>query len=112
MFSFCNRVAKLKLEIFQSNSSLKYKHDRVLKDAEPSLTIECNPNEGWEEDVKDSELTRAVRRIKDSTLDSTLDVNTKLELKVVHAKVEPKEVEYLLIIFLFNRYYVIYKDNF
>ena len=64
----------------------KYKHDCVLKDAEPSVTIECNPNEGWEEDVKDSELTRAFRRVVDSTLD-----------KNVHAKVEPKEVGYSLI---------------
>ena len=107
MFSFCNRVAKLKLELFQSNSSQKYNHDCVLKDAEPSVTIECNPNEGWEEDKKNSELTRAVRRV----IDSTLDVNTKLEPKDVHTKVEPKEVRYFLIFFLHHRYYVTYKGN-
>ena len=74
---------------------LNITHECVLKDVEPSVTIECNPNEGWEEDVKNSELTRAVRRV----VDSTLDVNTKLELKDVHAKVEPKEVRYFLIFF-------------
>ena len=78
------------------NSLQKYKHNRVIKDAEPSITIECNPNEGWEEDVKDSELTRAVRRVVDSTLD-----------KNVHAKVEPKEVGYSLIILFFHIFFYV-----
>ena len=65
--------------LFDALLKQKYKHDCVLKDVEPSITIECNPNEGWEEDVKDSELTRAVRRVVNSTIDR--EVDTKLEPK-------------------------------